>query len=213
MIKLKSCGKIPFMINAVDAYILAGGKSERMKTNKALLGWRGSTILEELNNNLKQVFSQVFVVVKGHQLQNRNGFNFVFDEHSNYCPLVGVLAALKHTDKPRVFIKACDNPLFSKRLVEKMHEISERYDIVVPKTHDGYHPLFGFYSKKCLNTIEEMIKNEDYRIINIYDKVNTFFVDDKFVVEFDKEGVSLKNLNTPQDFCDFKKRFEGVKDV
>ncbi len=198
------------MILDVNAYILAGGKSERMKTNKALLGWRGSTILEELHKNLKHVFLQVYVVIKHFYLLDSNKFDLVFDEHSDYCPLVGVLAAIKHTDKSYVFIKACDNPLFSRQLVEQMYEKSKKYDIVVPRTADGYHPLFGFYSKKCLSVIDNMINAGDYRIINLYEKMNTYFVDDNFVSKFDNEGVSLKNLNTPQDFHEFKKRFEGV---
>lgn len=213
MIKVKSYDKIRRMIQEVDAYILAGGKSERMKTNKALLNWRGSTVLEELHKNLKYVFSHVYVVIKSFCLLNSNQFDLVFDEHSDYCPLVGVLAAIKHTDKFYVFIKACDNPLFSKELVERMYEIAKKYDIVVPKTADGYHPLFGFYSKKCLNVIDNMIKAGDYRIINLYEKMNTYFIDDDFVSRFDKEGISLKNLNTPHDFTEFKKRFEGVENV
>lgn len=197
------------MVKDVDAYILAGGKSERMKTNKALLPWNGTTIIEHLHKNLEEVFANVYVVTKDVKLYSNLPFKIVVDLYDSYCPLVGIFTAVKDTKKGFVFIKACDNPLFSQNLVMNMYEKTRYYDIVIPKTADGYHPLFGFYSKRCLSVIYDMIKKGDFRIINLFNKMRPFFLKDEDIITLDKKMVSLRNINTPQDFSEFKKRFEG----
>ncbi len=197
------------MISSVDAYILAGGKSERMKTNKATLPWRNRTIIEHLYAGLKKVFEEVFVVVKDRTIYEHNNFNIVLDNGTDYCPIIGIFTALSHTKKSHVFIKACDNPLFSEKLVYYMFNKIKDYDIVVPRTADGYHPLFGYYSRRCLNIFKDMIDRCDYRIINVYGQVSTLFIGDEEIKLIDKKMITLKNLNTPQDFCQFRKIFEG----
>ncbi|GAB4437889.1 MAG: molybdenum cofactor guanylyltransferase [bacterium] len=180
-----------------------------MKTNKALLSWQNSTIIEHLYSSLNKLFNTVSVVAKDATSYNHLSIRIIPDLYKSYCPLVGILTALKDTKKEFVFIKACDNPLFSKTLVLKMYEKTSHYEIVVPKTSDGYHPLFGFYSKRCLPVVEEMVESGDFRIINLFNKVPTYFFSDDDVLSFDKKMVSLKNINTPQEFSDFKERFEG----
>lgn len=199
------------MIADADAYILAGGKSERMQTNKALLPWNGSTVIESLYSNLKLLFPNVYIVAKEITSYHNLGLETIKDLNDFYCPLVGIFTALKHTAKRKVFIKACDNPLFSKRLIYRLYEFTEDFDVVIPKTADGYHPLFGFYSKKTIPIVESMIKKEDFRIINLFGKVNTRFINDGDVAALDATSVSLKNLNTPYDYNEFKKQFGGKK--
>lgn len=52
------------MIENSNAYILAGGRSERMGKNKANLEWYGTTFLENIYDSLKKIFRDVFVIVK-----------------------------------------------------------------------------------------------------------------------------------------------------
>lgn len=197
------------MIEDVDAFILAGGKSERMGRNKAFLPWRNGTLIEYLLERLGKIFKNVFIVTKEVELYTKFTYNVIKDVNEIYCPLVGILTALSTSDKEMVFVKACDNPIFSEGLILTMYEVSKAYDIVVPRTSDGYHPLFGFYSNRCREIIDRMIKNNDFRIINLFEKVKTLFLDESTITTFDREMVSLKNLNTPKDFLDFRLKFEG----
>lgn len=199
------------MIFDVDAYILAGGKSERMGKNKAFLPWHNTTVIEFLYNNLKTIFEEVYVVTKNRDLFSSMNLKVVYDRHLDYSAIVGIYAALTHSNKSHIFIKACDNPVFFESLIYDMYKRLSDYDVVIPKTDDGFHPLFGFYSKKCLDCISNMISNHNYRIINLYEKVKTYFLTESDIAILDREKISLKNLNTPEDFQEFKKHYEGDK--
>ncbi|MGQ9608283.1 MAG: NTP transferase domain-containing protein [bacterium] len=47
---------------------------------------------------------------------------------------------------------ACDMPFIEPGLLELLMHQSEKYDIVIPKTPDGYHLLCVVYSKKLYKT-------------------------------------------------------------
>lgn len=199
------------MICGVDAYILAGGKSERMGKNKAFLPWHNTTVIEFLYNNLKTIFEEVCVVTKNRDLFSSMNLKVVYDKHLDYSAIVGIYAALTHSNKNYIFVKACDNPIFFESLIYDMYKRLDDYDVVIPKTKDGFHPLFGFYSKRCLKLIGNMIGRQDYRIINLYEQVKTYFLTEDDITVFDRDKISLKNLNTPEDFREFKRHYEGDK--
>lgn len=198
------------MIDNCSAYILAGGKSERMGRNKALLEWDGVTFLENIYNSLKKIFKDVYIVVKKIDSFNK-GKQFIEDLLSHYSPLTGIYTALKHTDKDYVFIKACDNPLISLDMIYDMYQYTKDYEIVVPKASDGLHPLYAFYSKKILPEVEKLIENENFRILSLYDELKVkYYVEDE-IKKFDTKLVTLRNINTPVDLVNFRKFIKGER--
>jgi len=200
--------KSKIMIKNCSAYILAGGKSERMGRNKAFLDINGVTFLELVNKSLKNIFEHVYIVTKKDGISGYN--NIIFDSLTQYSPLSGIYTALMHTDKDTVFIKACDNPIISEPMIMEMFGYALKYDIVVPKTFDGFHPLFAFYSKKTLPLIQEMVMQNNFKIISLYEKVNVKFYEEKDIKKFDPELITLKNINTPDEYQKFKSIIEGV---
>jgi molybdopterin-guanine dinucleotide biosynthesis protein A len=196
------------MIKDCYAYILAGGRSLRMGRNKAFLDINGVTFLDLINKSLKSIFEQVYIVTKKDGL---SGYcNIIYDLLTQYSPLSGIYTALMHTDNDVVFIKACDNPIISEPMIMEMFSYALNYDIVVPKAFDGFHPLFAFYSKKILPFVKEMVLQNNFKIISLYDKVNVKFYEERDIKKFDPELMTLRNINTPDEYQKFKSIIEGV---
>lgn len=196
--------KLKNMIHDIDAYILAGGESRRMGKNKAALEWKGMNLIEHVYDSAKQIFESVYVVTKKNSEIVSLNLPFVFDAQGCYCPMMGLYAALLHTKKPFIFVKACDNVCFEKGLVLRMLSLRGQADIIVPETSDGFHPLFAVYSKTCLPFIEDMIRRENYKVTGFFDKANVYYMKEEEIKRYDSGMVSLMNINTPEDF-------EGLK--
>jgi molybdopterin-guanine dinucleotide biosynthesis protein A len=195
------------MINDTDAYILAGGRSKRMQTDKALLEWENKYLIEHVYDLAKELFKSAFVVVKANSEIVSLNLPFVFDSDDDYCPIMGLYSALRHTLKPFIFVKACDNVLFEKDLVLKMLSLRYEADVIVPETSDGVHPLFSVYSKSCLVHVDDMIKRGNYKITDFFEKVKVYYMREKEIRLYDSNLVSMININTPADFEDFKKTY------
>ncbi|MCX7771034.1 MAG: molybdenum cofactor guanylyltransferase [Proteobacteria bacterium] len=189
------------MIKDSVAYILAGGKSQRMGRDKANLEWSGTTFLESIYSSLKTIFKEVFIIVKK---KEDDDSRYLEDLLDIYSPLTGIYTALKHTDKEFVFIKACDNPLVSEKLIFEMYKFARDYDVVVPKAPDGLHPLYAFYSKRILPEIEKFLSQNSFKIINLYESLKVKYIVEREIKKFDKKMVTLRNINTPDDYNNFK---------
>lgn len=190
------------MIEDSSAYILAGGKSQRMGKDKAKLEWKGTTFIENIYYSLKKIFKDVFIIVKKKENIDKR---YIEDLVNIYSPLTGIYTALKHTDKQFIFIKACDNPLISEELIYEMYKYaSKNYDVVVPKAPDGLHPLYAFYSKKIVTNIEELFNAGVLKIVSFYDKCNVKYIEEAEIKRFDKKLITMININTPDDLKNFR---------
>lgn len=197
------------MIENSNAYILAGGRSERMGKNKANLEWYGTTFLENIYDSLKKIFRDVFVIVKK---KLNDDSRYIEDLLEVYSPLTGIYTALKHTDKDFIFVKACDNPLISEKLIYEMYIFANNhYDVVVPKASDGLHPLYAFYSKKILPDIEKLFNVGSFKIISLYNQCKVKYIEEDEIKRFDKKLITMKNINTPEDLKKFKELFKEEK--
>lgn len=204
-------GKLKNMVRDVDAYILAGGQSSRMGRNKALLSWDGRYMIEHVYDSTRRVFENVHVVVKKDSEIGSLNLPFVFDAAAEYCPMIGIYTALRHTAKQHVFIKACDNSCLEEGLVLMMLSLKGQADIIIAETSDGVHPLFAVYSKVCLPHIENMVAQANYRITGFYDRVNVYYIRENEIKAYDPDMRSLININTPDEFRSFKKPSNGMR--
>lgn len=81
-----------------------------------------------------------------------------------------------------------------------MAHFIENYDCVVPEWQGVWHPLCGFYSKNCLNTISDLLEKGDYRLRNLFTHVKTKIIYHDEIRLFDREGRSFININTSRDY-------------
>jgi len=80
-----------------------------------------------------------------------------------------------------------------------MLEERNEYDVIVPKTHDGLHPLHAIYSKKCLGPMRQLFGRNDLRIVNFFHQVRVRYIEEMEIKKFDPHMRSLINVNTEDE--------------
>jgi molybdenum cofactor guanylyltransferase len=96
--------------------VLAGGFSERMGSDKALLKLQGITLLHRAVALLRTELDDVRVSVRADQSTDpaRAGYPLLLDVSDVAGPAAGLLAAHRHAPGFAWLVVACDMPLFDK---------------------------------------------------------------------------------------------------
>ncbi len=175
--------------------IVAGGKSSRMGSSKALLELNGKSFLKSVYDELKSSGDVLISVAKKGDFSDLNlEATFVYDEHKDIGAIEGIYQVLKNAKTEYVFICASDMPLISKDVVSFLSDyISSDYDCYVVVSKERIHPLCAIYSKKLLPLIEEHIHDGKYRLMDILKYARTKYV------SLEKSSVDVrvvKNINT-----------------
>ena len=176
----------------INAYILTGGQSRRMKTNKSLVQLNGKSLTENVYENLNNMFKDVYVVGKANHFPF---YNFVRDIEPVQCPLNGILTALNHSKDDWIFVVACDLPFIKASTINYLFDqIGLNEQIVLPKINDRLQPLCAFYNKSVLSHFKKAITLGNYSLMLSFDKllVNEVTVDNKYKDQF-------LNINYPED--------------
>lgn len=198
----------------ITAFILSGGKSSRIGTDKALLSIEGKPLVQRLVELLDSIFSKVVISSNELDLYNFTGKKIVQDIYTGRGPLAGIHSALKYTDTKRNFIVSCDLPLISTELINYIINYKSEKDVILPMADGRTQQLCGIYSEHILNEVEELLiessKNNSKLKGSVYelmDKVPTEIVEvDK--LDFYHSNLFL-NINTPEDYDHLKRIFEN----
>lgn len=193
-----------------SGYVLAGGKSARMQTDKAFLEIEGETFLARAVKTLSTVCENRVVIVL-----NKTQTDFVerlparvphiFDIHENRGALGGIHAALRDCKNGRAIILAVDLPFVTSAAIENLAQIaleSKDYAAVVPIQTDGRpQPLCAVYrAKDCLPRLESLLsKNISASVRDFLEFVPTRFIRQGELTTNAGEDLFF-NVNRPADF-------------
>lgn len=200
------------MVNAfhsclsITGMILSGGKSLRMGENKAFIEIEGMPIIQRICNLFRGLFREVIIVTHQRELYLHLEATVHKDLFPNAGALGGLYTGLIYSSFPYAFTVACDMPFLKASVIEYLSQQVERYDVVVPKTHDGLQPLHAIYSKNCIPPIQKMLQEKKTRIIDFYPSVRVKMIEAKEILGIDPEMESFINLNTPEELIRFKKK-------
>jgi molybdopterin-guanine dinucleotide biosynthesis protein A len=190
--------------------ILAGGRSSRMATSKALLPFGGEPLLVHIVRRLQPLFSELIVVgAPGQQLPHVPA-TVVRDDEPYQGPVGGLYYGLRRISYDSAFVISCDAPFASPALVSHLVRIRDHYDIVVPLWDGRYQPLFAVYHRQVVPVLEEQLQAGDLRPVSLFDKVTTRIVDEADIRRFDPEGASFINMNTPGEYAAALERWNAL---
>ncbi|HEY9714421.1 MAG TPA: molybdenum cofactor guanylyltransferase, partial [Chroococcales cyanobacterium] len=139
------------------AIVLCGGRSRRMGRPKAFLPYEGSTIIEHVLLQVRDLFNEVLLVANEPDLYENLGVDVVKDILPHRGPLGGILSGLLVAANSHAFVVACDMPLVDKKLIREMTALRHGNDVVVLAHDGGIEPLFALYSKNCIKPLEESL--------------------------------------------------------
>jgi molybdopterin-guanine dinucleotide biosynthesis protein A len=185
----------------ITGIILAGGKNLRMGKNKAFLEIMGQRIIDRTKQLFVDLFDEVFLVANSPLDYLDLNLRVVSDLFPEGGALGGIFSGLFHASHSHAFVAACDMPFLNKALISHLSALSPGYDIVIPKTEDGWQPLHAVYSQKCLPFMEDLLQEKNLKIIDFFPKVKKREVTTEEILPFDPQLVSFLNVNTPEDLA------------
>ncbi|MFB0506672.1 MAG: molybdenum cofactor guanylyltransferase [Thermodesulfobacteriota bacterium] len=179
--------------------ILAGGKSQRMGKNKAFMDSGGIPLFERVYRIFREIFSEIIIVANDVLPFERYEAILRRDIILGKGALGGLYTGLFHSSNYHAFCSACDMPFLNPRVIKYMGKERDEYDVIVPKTHDGLHPLHAIYSKKCLNPMSQSLDRNDLKIVNFFQQVRVRYIEEIEIREFDPDMRSVINVNTAEE--------------
>ena len=174
-----------------SAIILAGGKSTRMGSDKALLSINGVPLIRSALQQLSPSFSEVLISSATTSQYGFCGARVVPDSESNLGPIGGIATAMESAVNDVCFVVACDIPRISVRVLRKMFRALSGADGVVPTIKGKIEPLFAIYTKRMLPAIRKAIASGERRIRMVYPECQIRYV------EIDDPII---NLNTREEY-------------
>lgn len=142
--------------------VLAGGKSTRMRRDKALLEYRGRKQLEVAYRLLEEQCSGVYVSCRADQAGEpaRQAWPQLIDAFGGLGPMGGILTALTTHPGTAWLVLACDLPFVSEQVLDALVAARNPYKIATAfrSAYDGLpEPLCAVYEPKSVFRLFEFL--------------------------------------------------------
>ena len=188
----------------VTGIILAGGKSSRMGSNKALLPYRGGRFIESIYRQLSGLFDEVIVVTNTPEQYEFLGCRMVPDIYRDMGALAGLHAGLTNCRTPHIFAVACDMPYLNDSLIRTLVARRHLGDVIIPESDDGLEPLHAVYCRSCISAMETSLEAGRRRLISFFPEIRVTIIPYDTVRFVDPDLDSFRNINTPRDYYDLR---------
>ena len=167
----------------ICAALFAGGASRRMGTDKALLPWRGSTLVRYLAGELG-FFSE--------KLLSTQQPSLLPDLRTGCGPLGALESVLSAMRSDAALCVACDLPFFTRELGQAMlRAFREGADCLICRDETGrVHPVCAIYQRRILPVVIERLQAGDFRMMHLLANLKTDY--------FPVTAAQMQNANTPE---------------
>jgi len=177
--------------------ILAGGRSSRMGTNKALIPLHGKPMIAWTIETLQSVFDHVFIVADDGSKYASWDVRVVPDIIKDSGPLGGIHAALTTAAPAPVCVMPCDMPYVSAELLKELVGKESAHPVRI--LWDGIHryPLCGLYQQSVLPVITARLRQRQLRMTDLLAEVGAELINPLENPRF--HATMLANVNSPHD--------------
>ena len=179
--------------------ILVGGASRRMGRDKALLPYRGTTLLQYQIDKYATL-GPVAISVNCTGRYDVSGAVELVDRWPDSGPLNGLVSAFAMTDEESVFLTAVDLPYGEPALAKRLAELRGSADACILRTGiKGIEPLFAVYGRRCGEAAERALVQGKKSVRSILEELVVRFVSQEELPGYELEHV-LINVNTPEEY-------------
>lgn len=189
-------------MDGVSVFVLAGGKSSRMGSDKAFLEFMGSTLLERALELAHEVSASVTIV--GPRQKFARFGKVVEDIYPGHGPLAGIHAALCASHDDLNVVLAMDLPFVEIGLIRYLLSQAKNTDAlaIVPRTGSAWQPLCAVYRKPFADVSEKALQKSANKIDRLFEQIEVRAIEEAelWVAGFPPEV--FRNLNTPTDVSD-----------
>lgn len=184
----------------VQAFILVGGASSRMGQDKSQLRFGNRTGVDIIASTVRP-FTQSVATVGGRQSPSHDLPN-IPDLRENWGPLAGLEAAFREAKAAHALIVACDFPLVTAPLFERLLQLIGDADAAIPlQPDDRPQPLCALYRVAgCRTATEAAITAGQHSPRALIDRVRPRYVPFSEFAGLTGAEYFFFNVNTPDNY-------------
>ncbi len=185
----------------IQAYILCGGKSTRMKTEKGLVNFSGKPFISHVIEALKPITNNLILITAKKEYE-KFGFPLLEDVYKNKGPVGGIFTALKHSQAAGNLILSCDIPFITTEVLRKLiyAHTGSSYPISIATGLNQRHPLIGMYNKSLEFFFENQVLQNELKLMDVVQKWahQTVFIDNLEALRNINSKEELDSLSKPE---------------
>ena len=187
----------------IEGFILVGGASTRMGTDKAHLHLEGRSFVERVAAALAAVAGRVSVVGAGDMDLAAWRLPVVTDVYEKWGALGGLHGALNACRAPWAAVVACDLPYVTGELFVRLAALRENFEAVVPVQADTrLQPLCALYAvEPCRRVAEELVASDERRPRALLSRVAARRVEASELADLPGADLFFMNVNTPEEYA------------
>lgn len=180
--------------------ILAGGRSTRMGSDKALAELGSKTLLQRAVDFWQRAMPDAKIYLSvgqpDHFTTIPEGVTPIYDLQPDCGPMGGLHAAFHQTGETLFLVSAVDMPLLSTDALDLLQKKRFHGEDICVFTRDGNRPepLFGFYRSTCLPTVDRLLSSGENRMSALVSNMRST------LVRLPKEQW-VANVNTPEELA------------
>ena len=183
----------------VTAFVLAGGKSSRMGSDKAFLRLGDETLLSQALKLASTVAEEVWIV--GDAKKFAAFGRVVEDVYRERGPLGGIHAALSGSTTELNLMFAVDLPFVTQKLVQYLlsRALESGAMVTVPRAGSGFQPLCAVYRRGFTEVAEQSLLEGKNKIDSLFARVETCVIEENELLRAGFSEQMFRNLNTPEE--------------
>jgi len=181
-------------------FAVAGGRSERMGRDKALLPWDDTDLLGHALARLQTLTDDVRILSGPERRYSDRGVPVEIDPAPDLGPLGGLLAALEAVSGSDVLLLGVDLPLITPALLTRLVDLAPGHDAVIPVSARGPEPLCAFYGAACHQPVRQRVASGDLKMTAFWPDVRVREVRPNELRAFGDPDDLFLNVNTPGDY-------------
>ena len=151
----------PFLV----ALVLAGGKSSRMGTDKALILWHGQPMLQRVCQAAQDCCDSVYLLTPWpdrYQGQITGDYQWLLESNPGNGPAIALCQGFAEINAEWILLLACDLPKLQSSILQQWQEelatLPPEILALVPRSGERWEPMCGFYRKKARESLEAFIQ-------------------------------------------------------
>jgi len=183
----------------VTGFVLAGGRSSRMGSNKALLEFDGKPLIEHTKSILESVCGKVLILG---QRALYGSFGECYEDVYPDCgPLSGIHTALLNSPTEFSLIIAVDTPFIKAEFLSYLVEraVNSSAMVTAPCVAGQVQPLCAVFRSGFLAVAEAALKSGRFKVEPLFPREQTLILDEAELHRFALAAEMFDNLNTPED--------------
>ncbi len=187
-------------MSAVTAFVLAGGHSSRMGTDKAFVELEGRPLLTRMLALASAVAAEVCIV--GSKSKFGAHGHVIEDEFPNHGPLGGIHAALASSGTDLNLVLAVDMPFVEVRFLQYLLQeaaVKESATITLARAEGNWQPLCAVYRRSFLRVANDALRQGKNKIDPLFSKVELRIIDERELIKQSFLPSMFRNLNTPAE--------------